>query len=104
MRGITLFFLAFPLLVFAATADQWRSRSIYQLIVDRYALPQGADLNACDPGAQTWCGGTWNTYVLLSLSLPLFHPYLLYFSVTQNLDYIQDLGFIASVSLSIILK
>jgi len=76
MRGISLFFLAFPLLVFAATADQWRSRSIYQLIVDRYALPQGADLNACDPGAQTWCGGTWNT-------------------VTQNLDYIQNLGFTA---------
>ena len=67
MRGISLFFLAFPLLVFAATADQWRSRSIYQLIVDRYALPQGADLNACDPGAQTWCGGTWNTCVLLYL-------------------------------------
>jgi alpha-amylase len=62
--------------VFAATAEQWRGRSIYQLIVDRYALPPGADLTACDPGAATWCGGTWNT-------------------VTQNLDYIQDAGFTA---------
>ncbi|KLO12021.1 alpha-amylase [Schizopora paradoxa] len=60
----------------AATADQWRGRSIYQLIVDRYALPQGADLDACDPGQQTWCGGTWKT-------------------VMDNLDYIQNAGFTA---------
>lgn len=72
----------------AATAEQWRGRSIYQcasllplntpralrethlslfrLITDRFALPQGADLTACDPGRQTFCGGTWNTYVTIS--------------------------------------
>ncbi|KJA27291.1 glycoside hydrolase family 13 protein [Hypholoma sublateritium FD-334 SS-4] len=60
----------------AATADQWRGRSIYQIITDRYALPQGAATNACDPAARTWCGGTWNT-------------------ITANLDYIQDAGFTA---------
>jgi len=61
---------------FAATADQWRGRSIYQLITDRFALPEGADLNACDPAQQTWCGGTWNT-------------------ILKNLDYIQNAGFTA---------
>ncbi|THH15893.1 hypothetical protein EW146_g4659 [Bondarzewia mesenterica] len=62
--------------VFAATAAQWRGRSIYQIITDRYALPAGAATDACDPGQQTWCGGTWNT-------------------IRENLDYIQDAGFTA---------
>ncbi|EPT01849.1 hypothetical protein FOMPIDRAFT_162705 [Fomitopsis schrenkii] len=62
--------------VSAATADQWRGRSIYQIITDRYALPAGADLNACDPKDQTWCGGTWNT-------------------IRENLDYTQNAGFTA---------
>ncbi|THH31745.1 hypothetical protein EUX98_g2435 [Antrodiella citrinella] len=61
---------------FAATAEQWRGRSIYQVIIDRYALPEGADPTQCNPGAQTWCGGTWNT-------------------LRANLDYIQDMGFTA---------
>jgi hypothetical protein len=25
-----------------------------RLIVDRYALPEGASTDSCDPGAQTW--------------------------------------------------
>jgi len=61
---------------FAATAEQWRGRSIYQIITDRFALPNGSDPNACNPGQQTWCGGTWN-------------------SVRSNLDYIQNAGFTA---------
>ncbi|KAI0698482.1 alpha-amylase [Cytidiella melzeri] len=61
---------------FAATAEEWKSRSIYQIITDRYALPQGADPNACNPADQTWCGGTWNT-------------------IRENLDYIQNAGFTA---------
>ncbi|KAJ3482123.1 hypothetical protein NLI96_g7190 [Meripilus lineatus] len=60
----------------AATAEEWRGRSIYQIITDRYALPSGADTNACNPGDQTWCGGTWNT-------------------IRENLDYIQNAGFTA---------
>lgn len=66
---------AFPY-VYAATSDQWRGRSIYQVIIDRYALPEGADPNQCPWGTRTWCGGTWN-------------------SLRQNLDYIQDAGFTA---------
>ncbi|KAH9901106.1 alpha-amylase [Cubamyces lactineus] len=61
---------------YAATAEDWRKRSIYQIITDRYALPQGADPTACDPAKQTWCGGTWNT-------------------IKDNLDYIQNAGFTA---------
>ncbi|TDL27217.1 alpha-amylase [Rickenella mellea] len=60
----------------AATAEQWRGRSIYQIITDRYALPAGSNSNVCDPGDQTWCGGTWN-------------------SIRENLDYIQNAGFTA---------
>ncbi|RPD65845.1 alpha-amylase [Lentinus tigrinus ALCF2SS1-7] len=62
--------------VYAASADEWRKRSIYQILTDRFALPKGADLNACDPGKQTFCGGTWNT-------------------IRDNLDYIQNAGFTA---------
>ncbi|KAI0747849.1 alpha-amylase [Daedaleopsis nitida] len=61
---------------YAASADEWRKRSIYQIIVDRFALPKGADLTACDPGEQAFCGGTWQT-------------------ITENLDYIQNAGFTA---------
>ncbi|TFK46032.1 alpha-amylase [Heliocybe sulcata] len=77
MALIRLFFLLSILRVaFAATAEQWRGRSIYQIIVDRFALPDGADPTACDAGKQTWCGGTWNT-------------------IKDNLDYIQSAGFTA---------
>ncbi|KAG8904709.1 hypothetical protein FRB99_001295 [Tulasnella sp. 403] len=77
-----LFLLAllplFSTLAFAASADDWRSRSIYQIITDRYALPanSGIDPNACDPMQQRICGGTWA-------------------SITANLDYIQNMGFTA---------
>ncbi|KAI0048237.1 glycoside hydrolase family 13 protein [Auriscalpium vulgare] len=67
---------AFLRLASAATADQWRGRSVYQVITDRYALPAGADPTVCDPNQQTWCGGTWNT-------------------IRENLDYIQQAGFTA---------
>ncbi|KAF8636557.1 hypothetical protein AX17_003369 [Amanita inopinata Kibby_2008] len=62
--------------VFAATAEQWRGRTIYQIITDRYALPPGSSLDKCNPAQQTWCGGTWNT-------------------IRENLDYVQNAGFTA---------
>ncbi|KAF5373004.1 hypothetical protein D9758_001764 [Tetrapyrgos nigripes] len=62
--------------VHAASAEQWRSRSIYQIITDRFALPAGAPTDKCDVDAQTWCGGTWNT-------------------IRENLDYVQNMGFTA---------
>ncbi|KAJ6546233.1 putative alpha-amylase AmyA [Mycena vulgaris] len=57
----------------AATKDQWRSRSIYQLLTDRFAPPNGTR-PACDPGAQLYCGGTHAT-------------------ILSKLDYIQGMGF-----------
>ncbi|WVO13546.1 hypothetical protein L204_101167 [Cryptococcus depauperatus] len=56
----------------AATADEWRSRSIYQLMTDRFAPP--ADNTPCELGARNYCGGTWQTII-------------------SKLDYIQALGF-----------
>lgn len=77
---ISLFiFLASVQTALAATAEQWRGRSIYQcvattvatvlfktrrdcrIVTDRFALSSGASPNACDPGQQTWCGGNWNS-------------------------------------------
>ncbi|KAJ7184194.1 alpha-amylase [Mycena filopes] len=70
--------LLFSLLpaAFAATAEQWRTRSIYQIITDRFALEPGAVVSECNLADQTWCGGTWN-------------------AIRANLDYIQRAGFTA---------
>nr|GAT52123.1 Not1-domain-containing protein [Mycena chlorophos] len=62
--------------VLAATAEQWRSRSIYQIITDRFALSPGQAVPTCDVANATWCGGTWN-------------------SIRENLDYVQNAGFTA---------
>ncbi|CED82279.1 glycoside hydrolase family 13 protein [Phaffia rhodozyma] len=67
----------------AATKEQWKGRSIYQVITDRYALPTETAPalttplpTVCDPQDQTWCGGNWRTII-------------------ENLDYIQSMGFTA---------
>ncbi|KAG6334459.1 hypothetical protein ID866_4637 [Astraeus odoratus] len=73
---VTIAFVALAPLSWAASADQWRSRSIYQVIIDRYALSNGTDPTQCNPADRTWCGGTWNT-------------------LRENLDYIQNAGFTA---------
>ncbi|KAF7311634.1 Not1-domain-containing protein [Mycena kentingensis (nom. inval.)] len=59
--------------VLAATAEQWRSRSLYQIITDRFALEPHAVVPRCRPEEQTWCGGTWK-------------------AIRQNLDYVQQMG------------
>nr|WVH01977.1 alpha-amylase [Naematelia aurantialba] len=90
---VSLCALAALQLTHAATADQWRSRSIYQLITDRFAPPSDTAPartsplpETCDPAAQTWCGGTW-------------------LSIIDQLDYIQGMGFsavwISPISLNI---
>lgn len=76
MKYSCLFALSLLPSAFGATAEQWRGRSIYQIITDRFALPNGSDPNICNPGQQTWCGGTWN-------------------SIRSKLDYIQNAGFTA---------
>ncbi|CCM03833.1 uncharacterized protein FIBRA_05982 [Fibroporia radiculosa] len=72
----TVLCLSFVALTLGATAEQWRGRSIYQIITDRYALPAGTNKTQCNPGDQTWCGGNWN-------------------AIREHLDYIQNAGFTA---------
>ncbi|OWZ60335.1 alpha-amylase [Cryptococcus neoformans c45] len=65
----------------AASADEWKGKSIYQLFTDRFApVSDTAPARSspipdeCDPIDQTWCGGTW-------------------LSIIDKLDYISDMGF-----------
>ncbi|KAA8565961.1 hypothetical protein EYC84_009770 [Monilinia fructicola] len=57
----------------AASSDDWASRSIYQVITDRYHRSSNSDA-PCN--ITNYCGGTWN-------------------GITENLDYIQNMGFTA---------
>lgn len=75
----------------AASADEWKSRSIYQVlgtimclfeakmliqnqvVTDRFARSDNAS-PSCDTSQREYCGGTWK-------------------GITNHLDYIQDLGF-----------
>ncbi|KAF5324747.1 hypothetical protein D9611_004519 [Ephemerocybe angulata] len=74
--SVPLLLLAWAHSAAAATADEWRGRSIYQIITDRYALPSSTPKSDCDVSRQTFCGGTWN-------------------GIRENLDYIQNAGFTA---------
>ena len=58
----------------AASPDQWKSRSIYQIVTDRFALGNGSITAPCDPGLGQYCGGNWQ-------------------GVIQHLDYIEGMGF-----------
>ena len=70
----TLLSLALGRVSLAANSDDWRSRSIYQVMTDRFALTNGSTTVPCDTGPQDYCGGTWQ-------------------GITNKLGYIQDMGF-----------
>jgi len=55
----------------AKTAAEWRELSIYQVLTDRFALPDGS---APDCWIRDYCGGTWK-------------------GIENKLDYIQGMGF-----------
>jgi alpha-amylase len=55
----------------AASAAEWRNRTIYQLLTDRFAPSAGSP--DCT-NLQTYCGGT-------------------FLGIIQHLDYIQSMGF-----------
>lgn len=59
-----------------AGPDEWRARSIYQVVTDRFARSDGSTSSPCDPGLGEYCGGTWQGLV-------------------RKLDYIQGMGFSA---------
>ncbi|KAI9655165.1 MAG: hypothetical protein M1821_005648 [Bathelium mastoideum] len=60
----------------AVTAEEWRSRTIYQVFTDRFAVANGTVAKPCDPAKGQYCGGTWQ-------------------GIIDKLDYIQNLGFSA---------
>ncbi|KAL5520212.1 hypothetical protein ACEPAG_9425 [Sanghuangporus baumii] len=64
---------ALALSAFAATAEQWKSRSIYQIVTDRFALGNGT-YPPCNTTDRKYCGGDWR-------------------GIINNLDYIQGMGF-----------
>lgn len=60
--------LSFAGLAFAADAAEWKSRSIYQVMIDRFARTDGSTTAECE--LHRFCGGTWK-------------------GLKNNLDYIQ---------------
>ena len=64
--------------VLAATAAQWRGRSIYQVLTDRYARTDGSTTASCNTGNRAYCGGTWRGLI-------------------NKLDYIKNMGFTAVI-------
>ncbi|EON63338.1 hypothetical protein W97_02565 [Coniosporium apollinis CBS 100218] len=68
--------LAFASLTTAATPAQWRSRSIYQVLTDRFARTDGSTTARCNTGDALYCGGTYQGLI-------------------KKLDYIQNMGFTA---------
>jgi alpha-amylase len=60
--------------VHAANPVQWRERSIYQLLTDRFALSNGDTTAPCNVEKGRYCGGTWA-------------------GIEEKLDYIQGMGF-----------
>lgn len=60
-------------LAMAASPDEWRTRSIYQVLTDRFWRPDNSTTAACDVTDETYCGGTWK-------------------GIEYKLDYIASLG------------
>jgi len=56
----------------AATPEEWRSRTIYQALIDRFAVTNSSGNPNCD--LHNYCGGTWK-------------------GLKSKLDYIQGMGF-----------
>lgn len=59
----------------AASKNDWKSRSIYQIVTDRFARSDNSS-TFCDSTKGLYCGGNFQ-------------------GIIQKLDYIQDLGFSA---------
>ncbi|KAF2084296.1 glycoside hydrolase family 13 protein [Saccharata proteae CBS 121410] len=58
----------------AATPAEWRARSIYQVLTDRFAREDNSTTAACDTADREYCGGSWR-------------------GIINQLDYIQGMGF-----------
>lgn len=58
----------------AASRDQWLGRSVYQVVIDRFARSDNSTTASCDAGLGEYCGGSLQ-------------------GIIHKLDYIQELGF-----------
>jgi alpha-amylase len=58
----------------AATTEQWKTRTVYQTMTDRFARTDGSITAPCNASAGLYCGGSWQGTI-------------------DKLDYIQDMGF-----------
>lgn len=56
------------------SSEEWRTRSIYQIITDRFALKNGSLDQPCELGRRQYCGGSWA-------------------GIEDKLDYITGMGF-----------
>ncbi|MCJ1230078.1 hypothetical protein MMC12_006749 [Toensbergia leucococca] len=72
--SVALALSTFIALAYSADSSDWRTRSIYQLVTDRFARTDNSTTAVCPPGFQGFCGGTWQ-------------------GIIQQLDYIQGMGF-----------
>ncbi|KAL4976276.1 glycoside hydrolase superfamily [Aspergillus desertorum] len=59
---------------YAASTAEWKARSVYQTMTDRFARTDGSTTHACNTTAGLYCGGTWRGTI-------------------NQLDYIQGMGF-----------
>ena len=72
--GLLLLLQLFHKHAFAASLDEWRSRSIYQILTDRFALSNGSTSQPCNVVDGLYCGGSWK-------------------GIEVHLDYIQGMNF-----------
>jgi len=74
MKPLLILFFSLLILTttFSKTAEEWKSRSVYQIITDRFARTNG-DSTPCE-NLGNYCGGTFK-------------------GIQNNLDYIQGMGF-----------
>lgn len=78
MRSLSLALLgaALTALTHAATPAEWRSKSVYQVLTDRFARTDGSTTASCNTEDRKYCGGTYQ-------------------GIINKLDYIQGMGFTA---------
>ena len=73
-NALALSLALLPTITYAASAADWRSRSIYQVLTDRFARTDGSTSASCQTADRAYCGGSWK-------------------GITNHLDYIQGMGF-----------
>ena len=57
MKPLLTVLLSLASIAIAATPAEWRSRSIYQVLTDRFARSDGSTTAACNTTEALYCGG-----------------------------------------------